>query len=306
MKYFLFKIALFIVVLGISFIYLFHKRPNLYVEKFTLISTTYDIINLGTSHGGGIKYDVVNDSVFKGKGFERLGNTLYYDFQNYKFLKPYLKEGAVVIIPLSYFSFGLDENRTDYDDPSTFVNDFYFYLPSDFIYEYSFRKKTEVYLNRAKLNFNSIINDRFPNSPSPASLLNLHQHVQFAVEKHKKMAVYSDPEKNVTYLTSLIEDIQKSGFKPVLLTTPYYEGYSHGFGKEWLNTYYYNHINQVLNKNDIPYLNYSRDDRFISHPEYFHNSDHFNQNGARYFTRILFDDLNEMGLIETYTVKDQN
>lgn len=297
MNRFIFKIILFLIFIGISIAFLVSKRTSFFVQNFQSVNGKYDIINLGTSHGGGIKYNVINDSNFRGYGFQRAGNTLYYDYQNYKYLKPYLKEGTIVIIPLSYFSFGLDENRTDYSDSNAFVNEFYFYLPNDFIYNYSFRKKVDVYLNKSKLNFKSIINDRFSiNKPSPASLLSIHQHAEFAVGVHRRMGNYSDPKKNIVYLSSLIEDILKNKFKPVLITTPYFEEYNFKFGDAWLASNYNCFIDIIIKKYEIPYLNYSKDERISPNIKFFKNSDHLNQNGAKYFSRILFQDLKELSL----------
>ncbi|MDT0557353.1 hypothetical protein RM697_01755 [Ichthyenterobacterium sp. W332] len=299
MKYFVFKIALFFFTILLSIIFLIDKRTSFFVQDFKSATGKYDIVNLGTSHGGGIKYDVINDSVFRGHGFQRAGNTLYYDLQNYKFLKPYLKKEAIVIIPLSYFSFGLDENRTDYRDPSSFVNEFYFYLPKESIYNYTHRKKVEAYLNKAKANYNSVVNERFfIREPSPASLLNIHEHVDFAVQKHRRMGDYSDSEKNVAYLGALLEDILQNNFKPVILTTPYFEGYNSQFGDVWLKANYYDFIDLILKKYDVKYLNYSNDQRISNNVNLFHNSDHLNQKGARYFSRILFQDLKDLGILK--------
>lgn len=290
MKKFIFKIGLFIAIVAVSFVYLYGKRGSFYVDKFTSISSTFDIITLGTSHGGGIKFYNNN-----GKGFQRAGNTLYYDLQNYKFVKPHLNPEAVVVIPLSYFSFGLDENRTDYQDPNAFVNEFYFYLPSSSIYNYSVTKNIQVYLNKVKQNYNSIIkgllkNTKASNSHEPK--LTKAEQLKFHAEKraktHQRMGTFSTPEKNIKYLNELITDIKKSGYKPILITTPYNRFYNANFSDSWLKQYYYNPIDIILSTHNIPYIDYSHDQRFEAKDELFHNSDHFNKIGAKYFSNIFF------------------
>ena len=147
MKNFIFKVILFSVLILLSFVYLNSKRSILFVENFTTHKSTYDIINLGNSHGANISYVKLN-----GKTFQRAGNTLFYDLQNYNYVKEHLEDDAVVIIPVSYFSFGLDENRTDYADSDAFVNYYYMFLPHSSIYDYSFKKNIQVYLNQVKEN----------------------------------------------------------------------------------------------------------------------------------------------------------
>ena len=104
--------------------------------------TKFEIINLGTSHGGNFDY---SESALHGESFNREGNTLFYDLQNYIYLNKnkFLSKDAIVIIPVSYYVFGLDENRTDRPNDS-FVNDFYYYLPKEQIFSYSEQKRRNL------------------------------------------------------------------------------------------------------------------------------------------------------------------
>src|SRR5690606_32646085 len=110
MRKFVINIFLFVFLIGLSLYGLLQLNTNTYVKKFTNINKNYDIINLGTSHGISFVYDKFN---INGASFNRRANTLYYDLQNYYYLKPHLKDSAVIVLPVSYFSFGLDENSTD-------------------------------------------------------------------------------------------------------------------------------------------------------------------------------------------------
>ncbi len=278
--------------------YLHSKRANLFVEKFTSLNKNYDIINLGNSHGGNILYDSLN-----GKSFQRAGNTIYYDLQNYKFLAPNLNENAVVILPVSYNSFGLDENRTDYANPDAFVNSFYMYLPKSDIYNYSFKKHIGVYLNTVKVNFESVIDERFFHEAIPIDSTvtiaeKMEHHSIGRAKTHMKMASYSDPEKNIKYLGELIEKIIENNHKPVIVTMPFTDNYNEKFSESWLNTYYYNHVREVVEKYDVTYLDYSNDLRFSLNDSLFANSDHLNLKGKKIFSKILFEDLRKYKLLK--------
>lgn len=281
-----------------SFLYLYSKRSNPLVEKFTYHANDYAVINLGNSHGANIDYKTT-----KGNGFQRAGNTLFYDLQNYRYLKKHLEANAVVIIPVSYFSFGLDENRTDYSNPDAFVNYYYMYLPSSSIFDYSVKKNIQVYLNKVKENYHSVVDERFFHVPpiENDSILIEDKIESHAIERtisHKMMADYSDPEKNVVYLSLLLEEIINNGHQPVLLTMPYADNYNSKFSTTWLEHHYYQYINRILDKYQVPYLNYSEDKRISIKDSLFANSDHLNEKGRAYFSNILFEDLREIQVLK--------
>ncbi|WP_435412194.1 hypothetical protein [Psychroserpens mesophilus] len=297
MRNFIFKVILFSILIVVSFLYLYSKRSNPLVDNFTTHNNNYEIINLGNSHGANIKY---RDN--KGKRFQRAGNTLYYDLQNYKYLQEHLVDNAMVIIPVSYFSFGLDENRTDYIDPNAFVNYYYMFLPSSSIYNYSFKKNIQVYLNKVKENYHSVIDERFflvekKVNDSLSLEEKLEHHAKMRSETHKIMAEYSDPEKNVIYLSALIEDIIKNGHQPVLLTMPYADHYNSKFSETWLDEHYYQYMNKIIDTYQVPYLNYSVDKRISTNDSLFSNSDHLNDKGRIYFSDILFEDLRKIQVL---------
>ncbi|NRA92842.1 MAG: hypothetical protein HRU26_09180 [Psychroserpens sp.] len=261
------------------------------MDKFKNHDHKYEIINLGTSHGANIEYGAL-----KGRSFERAGNTLYYDLQNYIYIKDQLTEDAIVIIPVSYFSFGLDENRSDYEDPDAFVNDYYLYLPSSSIYNYSVKKHIQVYLNKVKENYLSVIDERFfhvPKEKSDSLEMDsiLEMHAERRVPSHKKMAKYSEPQKNIEYLSDLVDEVESNGHKPVLLTMPYSRFYNSGFSETWLKTNYYDRINSIIETHNIPYFDYSQDERISNRDPLFSNSDHLNMTGRLLFSNILFEDL---------------
>lgn len=298
MRKFILSIAMLISVVLLSVNFLYRLRTSSLLRKFQSISSSYDVISLGTSHGGGIYFDGIN-----GKAFNRAGNTLFYDLQNYKYLKPHLIKNAIVIIPVSYYAFGLDENRTDYQDPTAFVNDLYMYLPSESIYGFTYKKKIKAYFNVARVNYSSVINERFElsNIKSKSNDISkktkqdkLEYHAKGRVLKHKELGQYSSAEKNIDYLNELITEISKSGHHPVLITTPYFRAYNVNFGNEWIEKNYYNYINEIKNTFNISYFDYSKDDRFENEVEFFSNSDHLSEKGAKYFSQILFKDLEKL------------
>lgn len=321
-----------------------------------------DIVNFGTSHGGAFLY---HDWNLKGKACHKGGNTIYYDLQNYKYLKPKLSEGAIIVLPISYFLFGLDENRTDRGD-DTFVNDFYFFLEKDQIFDYSTEKANKLVVYQLQNNIKSIFTDLYDSifgekkagSPAvgekKAALEKAKQrrrrkakviadgastykekvarekaefektgkkvepkklsakakkkedalrkklitHAVSRTEHHKKLAAYSGQAKNVEYLSELIEDAQASGFKPVMVTTPFYYHYNNKFEELWLEKNFYKYMRTISKKYKVPYLDYSKDSRFAAIHDLWKNSDHLDLRGQDAFTEVFFRDLLELKYVK--------
>ena len=126
MKSYLTEILILFLLTSATYTAVYYSDNNNLIDTVERVKNTdVKIINFGSSHGGGISYGRLE---FEGVSFAKAGNTLYYDLQNFKMIKEELDPGTIVLLPVSYFSFGLDENRTcDLND--AFLNDYYEYLP---------------------------------------------------------------------------------------------------------------------------------------------------------------------------------
>lgn len=310
MKKFLFETVLLFILVAftINYINSLDRPPR--VEKILTIKKKLDIINLGTSHGNNFRYSGLS---IHGGAFNRAGNTLYYDLQNYKFVKKHLADSAVIMLPVSYFAFGLDENRNDKGVDNPFVNDFYEYLPRKSIYSYSAKRDISLKVNRIQKNFRNLIPKKKKvkkktNKKSKKdkkvipfdTVAHAEMLKEFAIKRvvhHKKIGSFTSPEKNLNYLKMLIADAKQAGYRPVLITVPYYKEYAERFEAEWLAENYDRYVSEISSQYDIPYLDYGKDDRFSFKAELFMNSDHLNKKGIASFNEILFTDLIKLGLI---------
>jgi len=122
--------------------------------------------------------------------------------------------------------------------------------------------------------------------------LELKEHANNRVIKHKRLARYSSKQKNLDYLETLIIDIIKNKHLPILVTTPYHDSCNNNFVKEWLDKNYFNIMNDLGVRYNIDYLDYSHDNRFCLNDNYFYNSDHLNSEGRNIFSSVIFHDIN--------------
>ena len=157
MKKFILEIIGFLFLLCVLLLGLYSiNNPARLMKKVYQLEHQVEIFNLGTSHGNSFDYNYCR---LNGVKFNRSGNTIYYDLQNYIYLNDMgvLDKEAVVLIPVSYFAFGLDENRSDRLPDDSFVNEFYHYLPSKMIKYFSHRKKMNLIIHRIQENFKLLV-----------------------------------------------------------------------------------------------------------------------------------------------------
>lgn len=258
-------------------------------NKVKNINYPLDIINLGTSHGNNFVYI---ECMKNGERINKKGNTLYYDLQNLIYLDDNnkLSDSAIIIIPVSYFVFGLGENREDRLPDNSFVNDYYYYLPKEQIYDYSETKKKSliVFKIQKALEFFSQNKSTLVKQEEQSDL-QLKNHAIGRAERHKLISDFQGHKKNIHYLDKIIETSISKGYRPILVTTPYYHYYNEFMGEEWLKDNYFNVMDSLRAIHNIDYLDYSSDNRFTYDNTLFTNSDHLNSKGKTLFSRIIFD-----------------
>ena len=89
MKKFLVECFMLLVVFFSTASFLYHADiPSDIAKKFLNINERFEIVNLGTSHGGGFDYSNVK---LCGGSFNTGGNSLYYDLQNYLYFLRIMK-----------------------------------------------------------------------------------------------------------------------------------------------------------------------------------------------------------------------
>ena len=98
-----------------------------------------------------------------------------------------------------------------------------------------------------------------------------------------------DPEID-TALRNLLSDCIKNGYRPVLVTTPYLDEFTRNFSESFLDQFQAE-CQAYADDFGIPYLDYSRDDRFAQTPKYFVDTDHLSSDGSEVFMDLFFDDL---------------
>lgn len=282
----------------------FYIRTNGYrslddTYKYYLMPEDIEVANFGSSHGAyGIFYDELEG--VNGFNFALPGQGLYYD---QKILEKYsgrLADSCVVIIPLSYFSFDL-EIGTDIQNRWYYKFLGYRAVPNHNLTEYirhglcpflsaSFNAKYLV-ADRESMDFNIFwIFDYFGHHLDVNDERAWRKDARGFLEFFNSVTGGEYVEANTSFLEGMIEYCEERGFKPVLVTTPFTKYFNKLFRGEVLDDFRAR-VDEVREKYDVPYLDYSSDPRITKHLEFFSDSNHLNDAGRKAFTQILLTDL---------------
>lgn len=271
-------------------------------EKFTKIPQNINICNFGSSHGlYAFDYEDFGDN-YVCFNFGLKYQKLSYDYRLFENYKDRIDDGAIVYIPISYFSlFGADDELSD-DFPERNKR-YYKILPADLIKQYDW--KTNIYVNylpSLAVGENIInvltgrsrnINDKIWSGVATdidiSANANLNYENQIVIDRFDENGVRIINVSEISALKDIIEGCYKKGCMPILITTPflrefYDEIYENDpeFFKD-----FYSLVESISNETGVSYFDYSHDERFCDNKEWFRDVDHMNKFGAREFTSIL-------------------
>ena len=97
------------------------------------------------------------------------------------------------------------------------------------------------------------------------------------------------PER-IEELYDIIQYCQDHRITPVLITTPFSRYYRELISQDFLQEFQ-DTVMKIAADTGVNYYDYSHDGRFYDNLDYFSDSDHLNEDGARYFTDILWNEV---------------
>lgn len=307
MKQLLLKILLLVSICSFILItvnYLFIST-NCYKEnlidselaKFDNIPQSISFANLGTSHGrDSFAFNSINGQF----NFALGSQYLMYD---YKLLEQYcnnFSENATIILPISYFS--LYRNPFSEENKFASQNFRYYHIlkPTKIInFEFSEYMRAKLPVMYLKNTVFFLRNSSSPKESKPESTAFLDNGAG-AAKGHMNLILSENPQ--IEFNAAEYESLQKiisfckeNNLNLVFVTTPLTDKYLENFDENIMRKFY-SDINKISTENNIPYLDYSKDERFTSDYSLFRNSDHLNKSGANKFTKIILEDIEKMNL----------
>jgi hypothetical protein len=125
------------------------------------------------------------------------------------------------------------------------------------------------------------------------AILATSRHFPEDVRAAIMMGEYRPVQEDIDALDGILRFCDEENITPVLITTPY-SSYYHKNVPDGFYGQFYAAVAKAIEGRDVNYYDYSRDPRFYDHPERFGNADHLNEAGAEFFTRIVFDEVEEL------------
>lgn len=317
MRLFLKKVAafflvIFIVTLGVNFVYMrLDKSDSGSVNKFDSIPSDIKVCNFGSSHGlYGFNYeDVEGVECFN---FGLSAQYLSYDKRLFEEYKDNIDDGAIVFLPVSYFSlFGKNELTEDVFEEKN--RRYYRILPPELIKEYDW--ETNIYMNylpslTAETKLFRVLLGRPIDDGSDIWLktaweIDVAEDARGAYERHIVTDKFDENgnrivnEEEVEALVYLIEACKEKGVTPILITTPFLKEYTDAISDNDEEFYsdFYGLVNEIVEQTGVDYYDYAFDERFVENYDWFMNSDHLNKEGARQFVNILMNEVDLQGAL---------
>lgn len=283
------------------------KSDSEFTDKFKTIPSSIKICNFGSSHGlRGFCYEDVTD--VECFNFALSGQYPLYDYRLFEYYKKDIEKGAVVFIPVSYFSLYGSEEGTEFLNRN---KRYYRILPPEFIKDFDI--KTYLYVNYApalqdgiktmKMLVDGAENTNEETWELYATDIDVRTDAQIACKRHIFEGKLGDNGERILNQEEIdsIEDMVNScyewGCTPILVTTPFLEEYTDEIENEdpdFMDDFY-SHIKRIVEDTGVKYYDYAFDGRFAGRYECFKNSDHLNKEGARQFTNILMDEVVHYG-----------
>lgn len=266
-----------------------------------------EIANVGSSHGAyDLVYDELMEEGFSCFNFGNVSQTYQYDLAMLKEYGHHLKEGCIVFIPVSYFSFNNETvNATEAQALSV---KYYHCLSPENIPDYDLY--TDIVTTRLPiLSAGGDILKLLPDlalsltvsASEAADGVDVAEFANRAAQRYDRHFNNKEelflPERE-EQLVDLIYYCKEHGFTPVLLTTPFSVYYNNPVSEEFLSRFY-GTVNRIASDTGVNYYDYSHDDRFGENLTLFSDSDHLNPEGAQYFMEILEEEIPEFRKVLT-------
>ena len=293
--------------------------------KFQNVPDGIQVCNFGSSHGrDAFDYSAWKD-MYTTFNFALVMQTASYD---YRILQQYignLEEGGVVFIPVSYFTFGWDEESKE--DFRSKNERYYSFLEPQYIKDYdmvtdigirhflpllndpvSVMQEIRNALDRTRRDDGEKAEEEESGETEKGKdgdeaaeagevLQTEAEDTEFDFLSHAetKRDIHRIVDKNGDLLVrdeeldaiyGMIRLCREHGIRPILITTPFRREYNDQFDEKYCSQFY-EVIEKICRDEDVEYHDYSHDERFTDNANYFRNSDHLSPRGAAAFTEIV-------------------
>ncbi len=318
LKLIAFSLVLMGPLVALNFLYLQTNYWEVNNERYRIVHhpDNIELVNLGNSHEhAGLRWGEFFDG--SAHNFALSSQSPRYGLGILKDKERFFSPGAIVLIPLSFFDFETDFEEL-YSEFPAYDTRYYSLIDDKFnIVNYSLEK--DLLYNyfpvfTAKENLKFIWEDvDLPTSYYVEDLKTVGEkedldkvaewkssdwenHVM--VPATDQEAISRTIAENSRWVEETIAYCESKGFRPVLLSSPVTDELTSRIAPERIERFD-DAVASIQEKYpNVPWLDYSRDERFVTSYDLFRDSDHLNSIGGDLYTKQLLMDLADRGLIQ--------
>lgn len=262
-----------------------------------------DFANVGSSHGAyNFNYAKLEEQDKTCFNFGHASQTYAYDLALLKEYHEYLDEGCLLFIPVSYFSFN-NETVNESEAQALSIKYYHFLSPKN-VPDYDLY--TDIVTTKLPiLSAGTDILKLFPDlnltlkvqaAEGEDNGINVEEFASRAQQRYDRhfnnKDAYFLPER-IEELHEIISYCEEHEIIPILITTPFSQYYTDLVSDEFMQEFQ-SVVDGVIDDTGVSYYDYSHDERFQSHLEYFSDADHLNEEGQQYFMEVLMEDVTEL------------
>lgn len=320
MKKFLSKVLILTVILnllclGMNLAYVnteYYKNLN-DMGKFSVMPEHIDVVNFGASHSA-CAFNWNGYTQFAGANMALGSQTLVYDESLFNYYFDRLDENSTVILEVMFKS--LYEEEPNEPPYGTNITRYYQVLKKGYIRQWNLLdaicyQYLPVLGNRqaAVAHILSELSDKNASKSElerqqeaerellgePTQVLDGWEEEAMNAEGKRRaggfMAQSGNQEHGEQYeaLIRIIEKCKENNIQVVLVTVPTLPCFYTGFDTEFMDRFYQD-MEAICQRYDIPYFDYTGDERFLADYRWYSDTDHLNGYGSRYFTQEFLKD----------------
>jgi hypothetical protein len=311
----------FILIIGLPLAVVNHlyKETNFYQEQLNNrarirgLPEGTTLLTLGDSHE---EAALAFDGIYRGEAHNlALGSqSPRYSYNLLQENADALAPGAVVLIPLSFFTFETDFPR-NYRNASEKYNERYYALIKDKWHIVDYSLEDDLLYNyfsvlSAKENLHYLIDDTDDVTSANELSDNSVKDIDTVAKQKAESWIYDvmvdegdsayrkrTVKKNLQCYQEMIDFCHERGFKPVLLISPNTTQLIELLGTQRMEQFY-EYTQTLCDANpDVLLLDHLQDERFTGNLDYFKDADHLNRRGAQVYTALIVQDLIDKGLL---------
>lgn len=318
-KVLILTVILSLLLLGMNLAYVnteYYKNLN-DMGKFSVLPEHIDVVNFGASHSA-CAFNWNGYTQFAGANMALGSQTLVYDESLFNYYFDRLDENSTVILEVMFKS--LYEEEPDAPPYGATITRYYQLLPKDFIRQWNLLDAVKYrylpVLGNRQDAVTNIISEWFGEDDTkselekqqetgleltgePTQVLDGWEEDAMNAEGARRagsfMAQSGNQEHGEQYaaLIHIIEKCKENNIQVILVTAPTLTCFYTGFDREFMDRFYQD-MEEISQKYNVPYFDYTGDERFLADYRWYSDTDHLNGYGSRYFTQEFLKDNEEI------------